>query len=89
MNMNLKLASYTGKFVYEELYTYFSAFSKKAQEELKKSRTSSQDEFEPESSETKIVREIQKQGKFKKMCLEDNCYLLIINGNSENAQKSR
>ena len=29
--MNLKLASYTGKFVYEDIYAYFSSFSKKAQ----------------------------------------------------------
>ena len=41
--MNLKLASYTGKFVYDDLYGYLSTFSRKAQEELRRSKTSNKD----------------------------------------------
>ena len=43
MAMNLKIAGYTGKFVYEDLYTYFSTFSQKAQQELRKSKTEKHD----------------------------------------------
>ena len=86
--MNLKLASYTGKFVYDDLYGYFSAFSRKAQEELRRSKTSNKDQFEPDTAETKILRKLSKASKFDKYCKEQNCYLLLLNGKEENKQKN-
>ena len=57
--MSLKLATYTGKYNYDELSSYLRHFVKK--------------QAEPEShqSETEIenVREMKKAGKFKAKCL--------------------
>lgn len=83
MNMNLKLAAYTGKYTYQELYSYFSAFSKSAQEHLKKQSTSEHDELEVDST-TKLLKEVTSQSKLKSLCLKESCFLLLIDGKPEN-----
>ena len=74
--MNLKLASYTGKFNYDDLSSYFRTIARP--------QVQSDQYQEAPEGEVKNVKEIKKSSKFQAKCKDETCYLLLINGASEN-----
>ena len=76
--MSLKLATYTGKYNYDELSTYLRHFVKQQVSE----------EVPEVETEVQNVKELKKSGKFKAKCLEETYYLLI-NGGKEHEGKNK
>ena len=75
--MNLKIAQFTGKFVYDQLFSYLSFFVKS------KPKTADETEYEKE------VTQISSPKQFKRTCVNDFCYLLLLNGAEQNKQKNQ
>jgi uncharacterized protein YecE (DUF72 family) len=68
--MNLQVAEFKAKFNYDDLEKFLNVFVQKPKEA----------EVE---TEVKALKEIKSKKQFESQCLEEGCYLLLIDGSEE------
>lgn len=71
--MKLRVALYTGKYTYNDMKTFFDSLVRKPQ----------QDDTHSGAPEKEVVA-INSPKQFRHYCESESCYLLLVNGSSNN-----